>query len=108
DTWTSMNLPIAIRGVEGLLRANRRAAGLAMVFALGAAASGCGKSSANAPAGEAATVPVQVRVEASAKIPVTTEYLSILKSRHWADINRRVEGQFTKIPFTSGDRVREG
>jgi len=103
-----MNLPIAIRGVEGLLRANRRAAGLAMVFALGAAASGCGKSSANAPAGEAAAVPVQVRVAASAKIPDTTEYLSILKSRHSAAINPQVEGQIIKILVKSGDRVSAG
>ncbi len=53
-------------------------------------------------------MPVQVRVAASAKIPDTTEYLSILKSRHSAAINPLVEGQITKIFVKSGDHVTEG
>jgi len=53
-------------------------------------------------------MPVQVRIATSAKIPETTEYLSILKSRHSAAINPQVEGQITKILVQSGDRVRAG
>jgi RND family efflux transporter MFP subunit len=43
---------------------------------------------------------------ASEKIADTTEYLSILKSRHSATINPQVEGYVTKIFVKSGDRVR--
>jgi RND family efflux transporter MFP subunit len=53
-------------------------------------------------------MPVQVRIATSAKIPETTEYLSILKSRHSALINPQVEGQVTKILVKSGDRVTTG
>ena len=53
-------------------------------------------------------MPVQVRVATSAKIPDTTEYLSILKSRHSAAINPLVEGQITKIFVKSGDRANAG
>jgi RND family efflux transporter MFP subunit len=53
-------------------------------------------------------MPVQVMVAASQKIPDTTEYLSILKSRHSATINPQVEGQITKIFVKSGDHVKAG
>jgi RND family efflux transporter MFP subunit len=53
-------------------------------------------------------MPVQVQVAQSQKIPDTTEYLSILKSRHSATINPQVEGQITKIFVKSGDRVTAG
>jgi RND family efflux transporter MFP subunit len=53
-------------------------------------------------------MPVQVMVAKSQKIPDTTEYLSILKSRHSATINPQVEGQITKIFVKSGDHVRAG
>jgi RND family efflux transporter MFP subunit len=51
---------------------------------------------------------VQVQIAKSQKIPDTTEYLSILKSRHSATINPQVEGQITKIFVKSGDRVTAG
>jgi len=53
-------------------------------------------------------MPVQVRIAASARISDTTEYLSILKSRHSAAINPQVEGQITKILVKSGDQVTAG
>ncbi|HTL52238.1 MAG TPA: efflux RND transporter periplasmic adaptor subunit [Planctomycetota bacterium] len=53
-------------------------------------------------------MPVQVVVAKSQKIPDTTEYLSVLKSRHSANINPQVEGQITKIFVKSGDRVTAG
>jgi RND family efflux transporter MFP subunit len=53
-------------------------------------------------------MPVQVQIAKSQKIPDTTEYLSILKSRHSATINPQVEGQITKIFVKSGDRVAAG
>jgi RND family efflux transporter MFP subunit len=53
-------------------------------------------------------MPVQVRIAQSQKIPDSTEYLSILKSRHSATINPQVEGQITKIFVKSGDRVSAG
>jgi RND family efflux transporter MFP subunit len=71
---------------------------------------GCGKTSAGDPAvgGGNQAMPVQVQVAKSQNIPETTEYLSILKSRHSATINPQVEGQITKIFVKSGDRVKAG
>ena len=50
-------------------------------------------------------MPVQVRVVQSQQIADSSEYLSILKSRHSATINPQVEGQITKIFVKSGDHV---
>jgi RND family efflux transporter MFP subunit len=74
------------------------------------AAAGCNqKTAADAPgAGAAPAMPVQVQILQAARIPETTEYLSILKSRHSATINPQVEGQITKIFVKSGDRVTPG
>ena len=70
---------------------------------------GCQKSAADgAPAAAAPAMPVQVQIAPSVKIPETTEYLSILKSRHSAAINPQVEGQITRIFVKSGDRVEAG
>jgi len=102
-----MNLLIEIPGVKDSWR-NRRAHGVILVLTLAIIASGCGKSSANAPGGSPGAMPVQVKVATSAKIPDNTEYLSILKSRHAAAINPQVEGQITKILVKSGDHVSEG
>ena len=44
----------------------------------------------------------------SQQIADSSEYLSILKSRHSATINPQVEGQITKIFVKSGDRVKAG
>jgi RND family efflux transporter MFP subunit len=71
-------------------------------------AAGCGKTTAEGPAGGMQAMPVQVMVAKSQKIPEATEYLSILKSRHSATINPQVEGQITKIFVKSGDHVRAG
>jgi RND family efflux transporter MFP subunit len=71
---------------------------------------GCGvKSAADNPGGAAPqAMPVQVAVAESRPIADTTEYLSILKSRHSATINPQVEGQITTIFVKSGDRVTAG
>jgi RND family efflux transporter MFP subunit len=53
-------------------------------------------------------MPVQVVVAQSVRIPETTEYLSVLKSRQSAVINPQVEGQITKIFVKSGDDVNAG
>src|SRR5437879_12988782 len=85
--------------------------GAAVLLALAAVVfvCGCQKSAADsAPGGDPGAMPVQVRVAPSAKIPDTTEYLSILKSRHSAAINPQVEGQITQIFVKSGDRVEAG
>jgi RND family efflux transporter MFP subunit len=82
---------------------------IALLLALAASvfASGCQKSAAgNAPA--AAAMPVQVQIAPAVKIAETTEYLSILKSRHSAAINPQVEGYITKIFVKSGDKVYAG
>ena len=72
-------------------------------------APGCQKTAAGDPAGGAPpAMPVQVQIAKSQKIPDTTEYLAILKSRHSATINPQVEGQITKIFAKSGDRVKAG
>ena len=80
-----------------------------MVLAAGVFVCGCGKSEAdNAAAAGATAMPVQVQIAPAVKIPDTTEYLSILKSRHSAAINPQVEGQITRIFVKSGDHVEAG
>jgi len=71
---------------------------------------GCGqKATANGAAGlPAGGMPVQVQSVKSVTIPDVGEYLSVLKSRHSANINPQVEGQITKIFVKSGDHVRAG
>lgn len=87
----------------------RRTGIAVMALALGAIASGCQKSvSGDAPGGAPAAMPVQVQIATAVKISDTTEYLSILKSRHSAAINPQVEGQVTRIFVKSGDAVTPG
>jgi RND family efflux transporter MFP subunit len=90
---------------------NRIAVSLATVAMTAAAfATACGKTSADhvGAGGAPQAIPVQVRVAQLEKIPETTEYLSILKSRHSAIINPQVEGYVTKIDVKSGDHVAAG
>src|SRR6202051_245997 len=85
---------------------------IAAVLIAAAALTGCGKTSAGggagAPGGAPPAMPVQVTVAHDENIPDTTEYLSILKSRHSATINPHVEGYITKIFVKSGDHVSAG
>src|SRR6266567_1049724 len=90
-------------------RTRMRTAALLLTLAAGALDYGCQKSAAdNAPGTGAAAMPVQVQLAPAMKIPDTTEYLSILKSRHSAAINPQVEGQITRIFVKSGDHVQAG
>src|SRR5216683_6024103 len=87
----------------------RRASAVLLALTAGALAVGCQKSAADNPPGAGApALPVQVRIAPSVKIPDTTEYLSILKSRHSATINPQVEGQITQIFVKSGEHVKAG
>src|SRR5438105_9321628 len=86
-----------------------RRAALLLALAAGVFVCGCQKSAAdNAPSAGARAMPVQVQIAPAVKIPDTTEYLSILKSRHSSAINPQVEGQITKIFVKSGDHVKQG
>jgi len=87
----------------------RRACPSLLLLAMGIFSAGCQKSAADNP--RSAGVPAmsaQVQIAPSVKIPETTEYLSILKSRHAATINPQVEGQIIKILVKSGDHVEAG
>src|SRR5260370_35347886 len=87
----------------------KREGALLLPLAAGAFVSGCQKSAADNPPGAAApAMPVQVQIAPAVKIPDTTEYLSILKSRHSAAINPQVEGEITRIFVKSGDHVKAG
>jgi RND family efflux transporter MFP subunit len=91
------------------VRASRVACSMAVVSFAIASLTACGaKSSADNAEGAPQAMPVQVLVASTEKIADTTEYLSILKSRHSATINPQVEGYVTKIFVKSGDRVRAG
>ncbi len=80
-----------------------------LALAAGTFVYACGKSEAdNAAAAGAPAIPVQVQIAPSVKIADTSEYLSILKSRHSAAINPQVEGQITRIFVKSGDHVEAG
>jgi RND family efflux transporter MFP subunit len=85
---------------------NRLAAGLSVLAAL---AAGCGDKSASSTAAAAGgAMPVQIHVAETKKIPDTSEFLSMLKSRHSSAINPQVEGQIVKIFVKSGDHVKMG
>lgn len=87
----------------------RRGTRLVLLACVGLWAVGCGeKTSAGGPGGGAPAMPVQVQIAQSVRIPVTTEYLSVLKSRQSAAINPQVEGQITAIFVKSGDSVSKG
>lgn len=88
----------------------RGSAGALLLAAVVAFAGGCGKTSAGDPkaGGGPQAMPVQVKVAQAESVPETTEYLSVLKSRHSANINPQVEGYITKIFVNSGDRVTVG
>jgi RND family efflux transporter MFP subunit len=91
-------------------RVSSRSAAVFMVLGMaGALLSGCGqKGAANAAGAGMGPMPVQIQIVKSVAIPDTTEYLSVMKSRHSANINPQVEGQITKIFVKSGDRVKAG
>ena len=96
-------------GFDRKTNTSRRPA-LVLMAGAGLWAMGCSqKTSAGGPrAGGPPAMPVQVRVAQSVRIPDTTEYLSVLKSRQSAVINPQVEGQITKIFVKSGDEVNAG
>lgn len=101
-TKVTVNLPKR-RRVANQMKA------LALVCVAGLSAAACNqKTAADTAAGEPQAIPVQIQIVASVKIPETTEYLSVLKSRHSAAINPQVEGQIVKIFVKSGDRVKAG
>lgn len=95
--------------LDGMNNQRRRCA-LLLLAGAPLLAGGCGqKTSAGGPgSGGAPAMPVQVEVAQSIRIPETTEYLSVLKSRQSAMINPQVEGQVTKIFVKSGDHVSAG
>ena len=84
----------------------RTALALALVGAVWSG--GCEKTSAGGGGAAPQATPVQVILAKSQKIPDTTEYLSVLKSRRASNINPQVEGYITKIFAKPGDRVSEG
>src|SRR6267378_3321971 len=95
--------------IAELAFSGRLGASLLLALAAGAFVCGCQKSAADsAPGASAPAMPVQVQIAPAVKIPDTTEYLSILKSRHSASINPQVEGLITRIFVKSGDRVAAG
>jgi RND family efflux transporter MFP subunit len=88
----------------------RRGVGALVLIGSMALASGCGKTSAGDPAaaGGPQAMPVHVQIAQAEQVPETTEYLSVLKSRHSATIQPHVEGYITKIFVKSGDHVTAG
>ena len=103
-----MSRAISIRNAERSRGAGRGACALLLVLAAGVFEFGCQKSAAENPAAAAPAIPVQVQIATAVKIPETTEYLSLLKSRHSAAINPQVEGLITRIFVKSGERVAAG
>jgi multidrug efflux pump subunit AcrA (membrane-fusion protein) len=106
---TNMSTALPIRQENRKITAKSRPAALLLLLAIVAILGGCQKSAADNPPGAGApAIPVQTQIAASVKIPDTSEYLSLLKSRHSAVINPQVEGQIIKIFVKSGDRVTPG
>lgn len=78
------------------------------LFGIALLASGCSEKKVEGQGAGPQAMPVQVQVVESKEITNSTEYLSILKSRHSASINPQVEGYITNIYVKSGDRVSAG
>src|ERR1700716_722039 len=88
------------------LTPGRRGAALLLAVAAVTFVYGCQKSAADNAAGTGVrALPVQVQIAPMVKVPDTSEYLSILKSRHSAAIHPQVEGQITRIFVKSGDHA---
>jgi RND family efflux transporter MFP subunit len=105
----TMNTTLPVRRGKPIVVADARRAILLLVLTSITFGCGCRKSSGGGAQAAAPTaMPVQVLVAPSVKIAETTEYLSILKSRHSAAINPQVEGYITKIFVKSGDKVSTG
>src|ERR1700738_1327312 len=85
-------------------------AGVLALLGILALAGGCGKTSAGDPAagGAPQAMPVHVKVAQAEQVAETTEYLSVLKSRHSATIQPHVEGYITKIYVKAGEHVTAG
>ena len=84
-------------------------AGVLALLGILALAGGCGKTSAGDPAGSAPqAMPVHVKIAQAEQVAETTEYLSVLKSRHSATIQPHVEGYITKIYVKAGEHVTAG
>jgi RND family efflux transporter MFP subunit len=101
-----MRALVSVIRTTGRLSPGRRRAAvlLAATFVCG-----CQKSAADNPPGVGArALPVQVQIAPAVSIADTSEYLSILKSRHSAAINPQVEGQITRIFVKSGDHAEAG
>lgn len=82
---------------------------LRLIPLIAAVLAGChANPSADTATGSLHAMPVQVVVVQAKPIANSTEYLSILKSRHSAAINPQVEGHITAIFVKSGDRVKSG
>lgn len=90
----------------------RKSIGAGLMLAGGLSAClmlGCGdKAGPKTAAAAGGPMPVQTQVVATKQIPDTSEFLSVLKSRHSSAINPQVEGQIVKIFVKSGDRVKSG
>ena len=83
--------------------------GLAVALAGVVVATGCGdKSGPKTAAAAGGPMPVQTQIIQTKQIPDTSEFLSVLKSRHSSAINPQVEGQIVKIYVKSGDHVKAG
>ena len=71
--------------------------------------SGCGKSGQNAEAAPGPKAfPVKVVTVQAQLVPVSTDYLAMLKSRTASALQPQVEGQITKIHVHSGEKVEAG
>ena len=79
---------------------------------LGLAVCGCQKSAGPpaAAAGGAAmqAMPVQTVAVSLAPVPLSSEYVSTIKSRRSATLQPQVDGRLTDISVRSGDRVKAG
>jgi len=87
-----------------------RAAAVMCLCAALALSAGCGQkdTAKGAPGMPPGGMPVQIAVVKTETIPDISEYLSVMKSRHSANINPQVEGQITRIFVKSGDHVKAG
>ncbi len=86
----------------------KRILGMGCFVLLGVAATGCQKKPAAPAGGGMQAMPVQTATVALAPVPLSSEYVSTIKSRRSATLQPQVSAAITEILVHSGQTVKAG
>src|SRR2546430_2615763 len=104
-----MNVHTKTRGVNCILRMNRRAPGLAMVFALAAIASGCSRANPQAAGPQTPPPPLVSVAKAQAQdVPVYLDEIGKSYAFESVTVTPQVGGRITQRQFQDGADLAKG